>query len=140
MADRDSTPSRASTRRVSALRPGPLPVVALLVALPVAVLLAVSGLGWAEPRAIDLALRGGKLPKDKQLVRVRQGDEVTLRWTTDRPVAIHLHGYDIEKTLSPTGPVSMQFTARATGRFPIEVHAHGRDPDRTLGYLEVHPR
>ena len=32
----------------------------------------------AEPRVIDLALRGGQLPKDQRVIRVRQGDEVVL--------------------------------------------------------------
>ena len=94
----------------------------------------------AEPRVFDLQLRGGELVAAARVVRVRQGDEVTLRWTTDTALTIHLHGYDIEQKLAPGPPVSMRFTARATGRFPIEVHAHGAGGDRTLGYLEVHPR
>jgi hypothetical protein len=92
----------------------------------------------AEQRVIDLTIRNDELPKDMRVVRVRQGDDVTLRWTTDKPLTIHLHGYDLEKTLSPGTPVSMRFNARATGRFPIETHGHGEE--RTLGYLEVHPR
>ena len=36
----------------------------------------------AEPRALDLQLRGGELVAAARLVRVQQGDEVTLRWTT----------------------------------------------------------
>jgi hypothetical protein len=91
-------------------------------------------------RLIDLSIRNRELPKEQRLVAVRQGDDVTLRWTTDRPMTIHLHGYDIEKKLSPGSPVSMRFTARATGRFPIEIHAHGQDKEHVLGYLEVHPR
>jgi hypothetical protein len=102
--------------------------------------LVAAAVGEAQPVVVDLPLRGGELPRDKRLVRVRQGDEVALRWTTDKPIAIHLHGYDIEKALSPGAPATMQFRARATGRFPVEVHAHGRDGGRTIGYVEVHPR
>ena len=94
----------------------------------------------AEPRVFDLELRGGELAAAARLVRVRQGDEVTLRWTTDRPATIHLHGYDLEQKLVPGPPVAMRLTARATGRFAIEVHSHGAAGDRTIGYLEVHPR
>jgi hypothetical protein len=101
-------------------------------------LLAIAAQGWSEPRVFDLAIRNNQLPSDQRTVKVRQGDEVTLRWTTDAPLTIHLHGYDIE-TLVSTGPaVVMKFSARATGRFPIEIH--GRGVERTLGYLEVHPR
>jgi hypothetical protein len=108
--------------------------------LVVPVLLALSASSGAEQREFDLAIRGGELPKASQLLTVRQGDEVTLRWTTDAPLTIHLHGYDIEKTLFPDRPAAMHFSARAAGRFPIEIHPQGRGRERTLGYLEVHPR
>ena len=94
----------------------------------------------AEPRLFELSVRAGALPEDSRVVRVRQGDDVTIRWTTDKPLTIHLHGYDLEAKLTPGKPVSMRLAARATGRFAIEVHAHGSDKERTIGYLEVHPR
>jgi hypothetical protein len=103
-------------------------------------LLALAAPARTEPRVLDLSIRNRALPKDQQVVRVRQGDDVTLRWTTDRRMTIHLHGYDLEQTLAPGPPVSMRFTARAAGRFPIEIHAHGQDKEQVLGYLEVHPR
>lgn len=93
----------------------------------------------AESRVIELAIRQGTLPQDQRVIRVRQGDEVTLRWTTDRPLTIHLHGYDIEAELTPGVPTSMRFSARATGRFPIEAHGSRRGEEATLGYLEVYP-
>lgn len=110
----------------------PTVCVALLLALAA---VAVAG---AEPRTIELAIRKGELPQGQRVVRVRQGDDITLRWTTDTPLAVHLHGYDIEMTLAPGPPTSTRFTARAAGRFPIEVHGGGKE--RTLGHLEVHPR
>jgi hypothetical protein len=103
-------------------------------------LLILAGPARAEPRVVDLSIRNRALPRDQQVVTVRQGDDVTLRWTTDQRMTIHLHGYDLEKTLAPGPPVSMRFTARATGRFPIEIHAHGQETEQVLGYLEVHPR
>lgn len=102
--------------------------------------LAISAPAPAEPRAVDLVVHGGVLPADDRVIRVRQGDEVTLRLATDRTRTIHLHGYDIEKEIRPGPPTLVRFTARATGRFPIEVHGTGEEKERTLGYLEVHPR
>lgn len=93
----------------------------------------------AEPQSFELSIRAGALPKERRVVRVRQGDDVTLRWTTDKALTVHLHGYDIEKSLSPGTPVLMRFTARATGRYPIEVHVRGGG-ERTLAHVEVHPR
>jgi len=112
---------------------------AALIALVGLLALAAVGDAVAEPRLVELALKNGRLEEKLRVVRVRQGDDVTLQWTTDRPVALHLHGYDIEAKLTPAAPVAMRFTARATGRFPIEVHEAG-GAERTIGYLEVHPR
>ena len=92
----------------------------------------------AEPRLFDLELKDGRLPADQRLLRVRQGDDVTLKWTTDRPFTLHLHGYDLEAKLVPQTAVELRFTARATGRFPLEIHGPGTE--RTVGHLEVHPR
>jgi hypothetical protein len=110
-----------------------LAVFALLLALVAA------ARAGSEPRVIELAVKNGQLPEDRRLLQVKQGDDVTLRWTTDRPLTVHLHGYDLETKLAPGAPVSVRFTARATGRFAIEVHGD-RGEARTLAYLEVHPR
>jgi len=92
----------------------------------------------AETRAFELALKNGQLPESQRLVRVTQGDEVTLKWTTDRAFTLHIHGYDLEAKLVPQTPAELKFTARATGRFPMEIHGPGTE--RTIGHLEVHPR
>ena len=80
-----------------------------------------------------------------RLIRVKQGDAVTLRWTTDRPIVLHLHGYDIEKKVEPGAATEMAFVARATGRFSVEEHkpdakgghSHG---EAALVRIEVLPR
>ena len=94
----------------------------------------------AEPRVIELAIRGGTLASDQRVIRVSQGDAVTLRWMSDRALTLHLHGYDLEQRITPGTPATMSFVARATGRFAIEVHAGPSGREATLGYLEVHPR
>jgi hypothetical protein len=99
-----------------------------------------AGPASAEPRLFELSIRAGVLPESSRVVRVRQGDDVTILWTADTPLTIHLHGYDLQATMAPGAPVSMRLTARATGRFPLDVHARGSEKDRTIGYLEVHPR
>jgi hypothetical protein len=95
--------------------------------------------------AFDLSIEKGRVPANMRLIRVRQGDAVKLRWTTDRPILLHLHGYDIEAKVEPGAVAEMAFTARATGRFPVEEHkpnaqgghAHGEAP---LARIEVYPR
>lgn len=128
----------------------------LLAGLAVATLL-LSGCrsGGPQERTINMEIKHGKLTGEK-LIRVNQGDTVTLRWSTDEPAGIHLHGYDIEKTLSPGETTQMTFTADATGKFDITLHPAEEDehPQATPGQshnshaeaetviasLEVHPR
>ena len=70
---------------------------ALLAAVALAIL--VAGGARAEPRLFDLALKDGVLPENQRLLRVNQGDEVTIKWTTNRAFTLHLHGYDLEARL-----------------------------------------
>ena len=93
----------------------------------------------------DLQIEKGRLPQGKRLIRVNQGDAVRLRWTSDRAIILHLHGYDIETKVEPGTTAEMTFTARATGRFTVEEHkptaqgghSHGEQP---LVRIEVLPR
>ena len=94
----------------------------------------------AEPQSIDLVIGNGTLPADDRLVAVTQGDELTLRLTSDKPVEFHLHGYDIEQKLLPGVTVSRRFLARAAGRFPLEVHGDFPGGEKVIGYLEVRPQ
>jgi len=86
----------------------------------------------------------GRVPERMRLIRIKQNDVVKLQWTTDTPLTIHLHGYDIEKDLKPGEVTEMTFTGRATGRFTVEPHvgatpggghAHGE----VLVTIEVYP-
>jgi FtsP/CotA-like multicopper oxidase with cupredoxin domain len=122
------------------IRRRPAVAVIMLVAVSIAALLAVSIAVAADSRVIDLAIRNAAVPADQRLIKVNQGDDITIRWTSDKPATVHLHGYDIEKAITPTAPVIMRFSARATGRFPIELHGPKPGQESVLGYLEVHPR
>ena len=95
----------------------------------------------AEPasKAFELAIAKGRVNAAQDTVRVKKGDKVELRWTSDRRIALHLHGYDIETTVTPQAPAVMSFQARIAGRFPVSEHAHGARYERPLLYLEVHP-
>lgn len=98
------------------------------------------------PEAVfHLRIEQGRVAPDMRLIRVKQGDTVRLRWTSDRRIDLHLHGYDIEVRVEPGVAADMTFTARAAGRFPIEEHkgdaragqSHGEAP---LVRIEVRPR
>jgi hypothetical protein len=91
-----------------------------------------------------LPIENGYLPPDKRLIRVKQNDIVKLQWSTDRPITIHLHGYDIEKEIAPGAVAEMTFAARATGRFTVEPHigttsSGGHAHGDVLVTIEVYP-
>jgi plastocyanin len=91
-----------------------------------------------------LTIANGRLPENMRLIRVKQNDVVKLEWRTDKPLTVHLHGYDIEQELKPGAATDMTFTARATGRFTVEPHI-GRTPSGghahgdVLATIEVYP-
>ena len=93
----------------------------------------------AEPRIFDLQLRNGALTEERKSIRVSDGDQVEIRWSSDRPVELHLHGYDIKLKVVPDALAAMSFEAFATGRFPISIHGAG-DHHKPVLYLEVYPR
>jgi hypothetical protein len=117
-----------------------------MLALPIAALVVVAVAVAQAPEVVfDIGIEKGRVAPNMRLIRVRQGDAVRLRWTTDKPILLHLHGYDIEIKVEPGTVVEMAFAARATGRFPIEEHkpdakgghSHGEAP---LVRIEVRPR
>jgi FtsP/CotA-like multicopper oxidase with cupredoxin domain len=76
------------------------------------------------------------------VVRVTQGENVELRWSTDEATELHLHGYNVRTKVDTDGEAVMSLKARAAGRFAIESHGFGADhhAEKTLIYLEVLPR
>ena len=95
-----------------------------------------------NPKTVDITIRNGQVV-GKKSVRVTRGDTVVLRWRSDQPLELHLHGYDLAATVKPGTPAEMKIVARATGRFPVEVHgesgASGGHGHKALFHLEVYP-
>jgi len=135
-------PLRAVRRRLPLTRGicGTLRVLATALAL-----LSSTAVVSAADLTFDLKIQGGRVPPNMRLVRVKQGDAVKLRWTSDRPIILHRHGYDIENKVEPGIVSEMAFVARATGRFSVEEHksdakgghSHG---EAALVRIEVLPR
>jgi hypothetical protein len=98
------------------------------------------GFAHAEDRDFELDIHVEGSTGIPRVLTASQNDQVVVRLHSDKPVQVHLHGYDIESNVVPKVVASLRFTATATGRFPIEIHsreAHKRQP---LAYLEVRPR
>jgi FtsP/CotA-like multicopper oxidase with cupredoxin domain len=91
------------------------------------------------PRVFELPLADGKAQAGVETLRVTKGDQVELRWSSNRPIMLHLHGYNIERKVAPRAPAAMAFRADVAGRFPVSEHTHGAGHHRAVLYLEVHP-
>jgi hypothetical protein len=98
-----------------------------------------TSLAFGAQQAFQLALADGRLRAEGTTIRVAKGDQVTLRWTSDRLIALHLHGYDIAASVAPGGSATMRFTANIAGRFPISEHRHGGGHEKAVLYLVVLP-
>ena len=111
-----------------------------------ALLLITTAPAFAAELTFDMKIERGRVPQAMRLIRVNEGDVVKLRWTSDQPIVLHLHGYDIEKRVAPGAVIELAFTAFATGRFQVHVHAQGAGGSRhaheeaLLATIEVYPR
>ena len=110
-----------------------------LVLAVLALVLPLASTAIAAERVFDLTIAHGKLTGSQDTIRVQQGDKVALHWHSDRPIVLHLHGYEIETHVVPGAAAETRFEARATGRFPIHVHAGQARSEAVLVYLEVYP-
>jgi hypothetical protein len=96
-------------------------------------------------KIFQLSISNGELIASSNIVQVTQGTELTLVIKSDKPLTLHLHGYDIIRKIVPNSLAFLVIDTFATGRFPIKVHGHedggqgNTDHERTLVYLEVHP-
>jgi hypothetical protein len=91
----------------------------------------------AAPTVFDAAIVAGRLTGASDTLTTRQGTATEIRFTSDSDLELHLHGYDIEATVSPAWPVSLLFDAAIPGRFPLE--SHGGAGEAVILYLEVYP-
>jgi hypothetical protein len=114
-------------------------MLAALLAALLAVLTAASADAAGPNKILTFSLVNGTVRDVGDTVKVKQGDELELRWSSDKPMQLHLHGYDIEVKVSPQTPAVMAFKANLPGRFPIEPHGQGPGPHHPVLYLEVYP-
>jgi len=93
----------------------------------------------AQAKHFTISLVNGTAVGAPDTIRVKQGDDVELRWSSDKPMDLHLHGYDIEVKVSPAAAAVMSFKAKIPGRFPVEPHGEDHGRHRPVIYLEVLP-
>ncbi len=86
---------------------------------------AVASAAGSPEKTFDLTIAQGAIPAEQRALRVNKDDAVRLRFTSDAPGEIHLHGYRLEARLTPGVPGELNFKAYATGRYRLEWHPAG---------------
>ena len=99
------------------------------------VALASCGGSGPEEMTFNLEIEDRSLDLDPAVIKVGQGDTVTLSIKGDEHGSVHLHGYDIEQNVGPGETASMFFTADATGKFVMTFHAEEEHEDSGHGEL-----
>jgi hypothetical protein len=87
---------------------------------------------------VHVVIEDGKVTDDQGAIKMAQGDNVTLHFSSDETHKLHIHGYDIEVEVGSGSHAMVDFDATATGRFPVEIHGSSRH--HPLFYLEVYPK
>jgi hypothetical protein len=134
---RRTVPSTGAARRAASRR-GLAAIAAL--ALTVALTGVAPGAGAAEAgaKAFAVVLANGRVANGPETLVFHQGDDVEIRLSSDRPISLHMHGYDIERQVVPGAPAVITLKATVAGRFPVSEHGPGRR-EHAVVYLEVHP-
>lgn len=87
-------------------------------------------------KIFELVIKDKKIVSGPETIKVTEGDETTIKITSDEAEEFHVHAYDNSVELEPNKQVTLTFTANLTGRFPFELEESKTD----LGALEVQPK
>jgi hypothetical protein len=88
-----------------------------------------------KPRTIVIVVDQGRPRGGIKRPKIDKGDRVVVVVRADAGEAVHIHGYDLERPVTPGKPVRLPFRATIPGRFEVELH----HPDSLLAVVEVRP-
>jgi hypothetical protein len=90
----------------------------------------------AQPNTYELVVQNKKLTSGPALIKVYEGESVTIKITSDEQEEFHIHGYDNSVELEPDIQATLNFSANLSGRFPYELELSKTE----LGAIEVQPK
>ena len=88
-----------------------------------------------KPTTVTIGVVGGVPQGGIARPKVKKGGRVVIVIKSDAGESVHVHGYDVERTITPGKPVRLPLTATIPGRFEVEMH----HPDAVLAVLTVNP-
>ena len=86
-------------------------------------------------RVETIRIRGGAPVGDAKTLRYQRGDTIVLRFVSDAPGEVHVHGFDDEYRVG-SRPRVVRFKASLEGIYEIEEHGSGE----MLARLEIRPK
>lgn len=89
-----------------------------------------------KTHSYEMVIEHGTKRSGPDVMQVAQGDEVSLKISSDHADELHVHGYDLHASVKPGAPTVLSFRADRSGRFTMELHHSNVE----LGALEVQPR
>ena len=87
------------------------------------------------PKTVTIRVVGGVPQGGIARPEVKKGDRVVIVVRSDAGESVHVHGYDVERAITPAKPARLPITATIPGRFEVELH----HPDAVLAVLTVNP-
>ena len=75
----------------------------------------------------EIALQGGEPLEGIARITVKKGDQVRFSVTSDTATEVHVHGFDVTKSVTPDQPATFDFEASFEGIFEVEAHMHHED-------------
>lgn len=90
----------------------------------------------AKPLVVTMVVGTKGVVGGSKRIAVKKGRRVVLVVRSALGGEVHVHGYDVKRSVRPGGTVRLAFRCGLVGRFEVEMHA--RVPLR-LAVLEVRP-
>jgi hypothetical protein len=88
-----------------------------------------------KPKTVTVRVVGGVPQGGIARPKVKEGDRVVIVVRADAGESVHVHGYDVERAITPGKPVRLPIDATIPGRFEVELH----HPDAVIAVLTVNP-
>ena len=88
-----------------------------------------------QARTIVIVVDQGRPRGGIKRPTLERGEKVVLVVRSDLGDEVHVHGFDVDKSIVRGKPVRIPLTAKLPGRFEVELH----HPDALLAVLEVRP-
>ncbi len=89
-----------------------------------------------QSNVFELVIKEQKVTSGPNIIKVNQGEEITIKVTSDEEEEFHIHGYDEFVDLKPNQLTELKFTTNLSGRFVFELEYSKTE----IGALEVQPK